>query len=306
MTGGNWKPAAAIPELRFRARLLARIRQFFAEREVLEVTTPVLSDAGVTEVHIDSIPVPGHGYLRTSPEYFHKRLLAAGAGDLYEIGPVFRGAEAGPVNRTEFALLEWYRVGWRWSDLAAEVLELIGFLDPGRSWRHETVTWQDMARRVLGFNPLDAPTDRLEPVLAAAPDDLDWPEQLDWLFATLMQPELDSGTLTVVCDYPAEQAALARTRPGAVPVAERFELFAGRLELANGYQELTDPDQQASRFHADNRRRKRLGLRQMPIDQHLLAALQAGLPECAGVALGLERLMMVLADKPDLDGTRTF
>lgn len=189
-------------------------------------------------------------------------------------------------------MLEWYRVGWRWDRLAEEVLELISGFAPARpvNW----VRWRDLARQALNIDPLTSP-ERLENALRDAPADLDTPEQLDWLFSFRMQPTLPDHGITVLHDFPISQAALARAHPDQPEVALRFEVFVDRIELANGYQELTDPEEQRRRFNHDNRRRQALGMPAMPIDADLLAALERGLPECAGVALGVDRLLM-LAD----------
>ncbi len=278
---------------RKRARCIDRIRKFFARREVIEVVTPVVTEAGVTDVHIESVPLADGRFLRTSPEYAHKRLLAAGVGDLYELGPVFRAGERGRRHREEFLMLEWYRVGWQWSELAEEVLELVRELTPGRRWTSRRVAWRDLMLRHAGLDPATASDAELRAAAHDAPGHLDRPELLDWLFATRLQPALPDGQLTVVHDFPACQAALARLKPGAPQWAERFEVFAGSLELANGYRELTDPVEQRRRFEADNRRRRALGLPPMPVDHRMIAALETGLPECAGVALGVDRLMMI-------------
>ena len=306
MSDLEWRPATGREQLFARARLLARIREFFAARGVLEVTTPLLTHAGVTDPHLESIPLARNGaFLRTSPEYFHKRLLAAGIGDIYEIGPVFRGGESGGRHCEEFTLAEWYRVGWTWQALAEEVVTLIR--DSGLGpWPTRRCSWRDLARNVLGLDPLTAVPDQFNRLLAGAPADMDRPEQLDWLFVTRMQPALPSNTITVVCDFPPEQAALARIRPGNPPVAERFEVFIGDLEVANGYQELTDAAEQRRRFEEDNRRRRNLERPAMPPDERLLAALDAGLPECAGVALGIERLLMALWGEKDIARTRAW
>lgn len=289
-----------VRSFRLRARLVRAIREFFASRGVAEVLTPVKTMYGVTDVHIESVALADEGYLRTSPEYAHKRLLAAGVGDLYELGPVFRAHEHGRRHRTEFTLLEWYRVGWTWSRLAEEVLELVESVTPDHRWRRRTVSWQALMVERLGTEPTTAGASELRGLASDAPPGLDTSELFDWLFATRVQPSLPQDQLTVVHDYPACQAALARLRPDAPEWAERFEVFAGPLELANGYRELTDAAAQRERFEADNRRRGKLGRSAMPIDERLIDALEAGLPECSGVALGFDRLAMVAAGSDDI------
>jgi len=289
-----------------RARFIGHIRRFFAQRDVVEVTTPVITDAGVTDLHIESVQLADGRFLRTSPEYAHKRLLSAGVGDLYELGPVFRAGEHGRRHREEFLMLEWYRVGWDWSALADEVLELIGQLTPSRRWTHRRVAWRDLVDEHAGLDPASADERSLRRAAPGAPDQLDRPELLDWLLATRVQPALPASQLTVVHDFPACQAALARLRPDAPQWAERFEVFAGQVELANGYRELTDPGEQRRRLAADNRRRRALGRAPMPVDAHLIAALESGFPECSGVALGVDRLMMIDQSVTDIAEIRLF
>lgn len=289
----DWRPTADAERLRDRARLIARLRDFFAERGIMEVTTPVLTPYGVTDVQIDSVATHDPaGWLRTSPEYFHKRLLASGFGDLYELGPVFRRGEQGRFHLPEFTLLEWYRVGWGWRELAGEVIELLGHvLDDGQ---RDTCfrSWSECFESALDIDALNADTASLRALDRHAPPDLNRDQLLDWLFAMRIQPKLPEGAITVVFDYPASQAALARRDPEDPRLAQRFEVFLGSLELANGYRELTDANEQRQRFERDNRIRRELGREVMPIDEALLDALAAGLPECSGVALGFDRLLM--------------
>lgn len=293
--------------VKLRAQAASSIRQFFAERNVLEVMSPVLTPYGVTDPHLHSIEIdqaysqasPSQRvFLRTSPEYVHKRLLSSGVGDLYELGPVFRGHESGRHHRNEFWMLEWYRLNWSWRQLADEVIELIRRLSPARDWTVEFRSWLSISEQDLGIDAnsasLCALKSALDERLDAAPQALDHAELLDWWFASQVQPSFQAETLTVVYDYPASQAALARLKPDQPNWAERFEVFAGPLELANGYGELTEPDEQQRRFKLDNQRRKTLGLPQMPIDRTLLDAMQIGLPNCAGVAMGFERLLMAI------------
>ena len=288
------------------AQCVDRIRQFFAQRGVLEVMTPLVTGAGVTDVHIESLRLADGRFLRTSPEYVHKRLLAAGVGDLYELGPVFRAGEHGRRHREEFLMLEWYRIGWEWSALAAEVLELVRELTSAQRWTERHIAWRALMLEHAGLDPQHATDQDLRTAAADAPENLDRPELLDWLFATRIQPGLPADQLTVVHDFPACQAALARLKPGEPQWAERFEIFAGNLELANGYRELTDPAEQRRRFEADNRRRNLLGRSPMAVDRPLLAALEAGLPECSGVALGVDRLMMISQSASDIADVRLF
>lgn len=279
--------------LRRRAALAERIRRHFAMTGATEVQTALITACGVTDVHLESLALRDGRYLRTSPEYAHKRLLAEGFGDLYELGPVFRAGEHGRLHREQFTMLEWYRVGRSWRDVAAEVLALVELALPGRANATWT-SWRELAQQTLRFDPL-TDAERRAAALADAPANMDLPEQLDWLFSLRIQPSLPPSAVVVVHDFPACQAALARLKPDEPTVAERFEVFVDRVELANGYQELTDPVEQRRRFEDDNRRRRSLGLPPMPLDEELLGALDAGLPECAGVALGFDRLVMLAA-----------
>ncbi|MDT8438794.1 MAG: EF-P lysine aminoacylase EpmA [Wenzhouxiangellaceae bacterium] len=281
-----------------RAGQIASLRAFLGERGVIEVHTPLITASGITEVHIDSLRLADGRFLRTSPEYHHKQLLADGAGDLFELGPVFRAGEHGPLHREQFLMLEWYRLGWSWRELAAEVVELITALVGARPLRW--LAWRELAVQALGFDPLTEPQ-ALARILDPAPPGLDPGQQLDWLFSLRMQPTLVGRQTVIVHDFPACQAALAKIRPGPPDLAERFEVFVDGVELANGYQELTDPIEQRRRFEADNARREQLELSPMPIDDALLAALERGLPECAGVALGVDRLLMLADGRTRLD-----
>ncbi|HRQ66123.1 MAG TPA: EF-P lysine aminoacylase EpmA [Xanthomonadaceae bacterium] len=306
--------------LAFRARLNHLVRGFFAARGVLEVETPVLSAAAATDVHIDSFRAdftgPGRGgatqrFLRTSPEFFHKRLLAAGVGDLFELARVFRNGEAGRRHNPEFTLLEWYRVGIDHHALMDEVealiVECLRLVDKRVHVRR--LSYRDWFLQGLGLDPFEANIEALrEPLLDRGIDTggLSRDDWLDLAITHILQPALPADGLLFVYDYPASQCALARLLPGAPPRAARFEAFLGRQELANGYWELTDAVEQRTRFEADNRRRAARGSQAMPIDEHLLDALMRGLPDCAGVALGVDRLLMYLLDATDIAEVLAF
>jgi elongation factor P--(R)-beta-lysine ligase len=237
--------------------------------------------------------------LRTSPEYPLKRLLAAGVGDCYEIGRVFRNGEAGGRHNPEFTLLEWYRVGWDHRRLMAEVGELIaGALAlAGRAVATRTLTYQALFLELAGLDPHACDEAALRAALAAfriRGDGLVRDDWLDLVLTHCIEPRLPADTLLLVHDFPASQAALARIRPGAIPLAQRFEAVLGGVELANGYHELAAADEQGARFEADLARRRTRGAIEPPLDQHLLDALGHGLPDCAGVALGIDRLLMAM------------
>lgn len=305
----DWRPTASLETLKRRAALLQRIRSFFAERGVTEVQTPLLTESGVTDVHIESVSTNApEGWLRTSPEYCHKRLLAAGFGDLFELGPVFRRGEAGRNHQPEFSLLEWYRVGWGWRPLAEEVVDLMHHCleSDSSQWPVRRLSWNACYEAALNIDALSATTGELQALANDAPQGLDRDGLLDWLFATRVQPGFGRRTITVVHDYPASQAALARIRTDDPRVAERFEIFAGTRELANGYHELSDAAEQRARFEHDNRLRRQSGRDEMPIDQSLLAALSSGMPDCSGVALGFDRLLMTVLDASSIEEVVSF
>jgi lysyl-tRNA synthetase class 2 len=294
--------------IRLRARLNAAIRGFFARRDVLEVETPVLSQAGNTEPNIASFSLEFSGrtngaprtrWLRTSPEYALKRLLAAGIGDCYELGRVFRDGEAGGRHNPEFTMLEWYRVGWDHQRLIDEVAELINaalaLVD--RHATLERIAWRDLYRERLAIDPVTANDGELQRALGDVridPQGLTRDDWLDLLLTHRLQPGFADDTMLAVFDYPASQAALARLRQGDPPLAERFELYLGPLELANGYHELIDPAEQRARFERDVSMREARGGVAPPIDERLLSAMRSGLPPCAGVALGIDRLLMAM------------
>jgi lysyl-tRNA synthetase class 2 len=304
----DWRPSASFETLRLRARLNAAIRSFFAQRDVLEVETPVLSRAGNTDPHIASFALEFSGrtdgaprtrWLRTSPEYPLKRLLAAGLGDCYELGRVFRDGEAGGRHNPEFTMLEWYRTGWDHRQLICETAELANtaLALVGRAARLTQLSYHDLYRQRLGIDPETASEEQLRTALGDVvidPEGLTRDDWLDLLMTHRLQPSFPADQLLGLYDYPASQCALARIRDGQPPVAERFELYLGPLELANGYHELADTTEQGARFDRDLQRRSERGAALPPRDEHLLAALGSGLPACAGVALGVDRLMMAM------------
>jgi lysyl-tRNA synthetase class 2 len=295
--------------LRLRARLYATVRAFFAERGLLEVETPILSAAGNTDPNIQSFNTVFSGHvdagargrwLRTSPEFPLKRLLAAGIGDCYELGRVFRNGEAGGRHNPEFTMLEWYRVGWDHRRLMQETVELVMQAMAMMERRCEVVigSYRQLFLDELGIDPLHASIHELRAPLAEFgidPGGLKRDDWLDLLITHKLQPSFPRDRITVIHDYPASQCALARIRPGEPPLAERFELYLGPFELANGYHELNDAAEQRARFQRDNALRRARGTREMPVDESLLGVLD-DLPDCAGVALGIERLLMCMAD----------
>ena len=298
----TWQPSATIEVLRERAALFAKLRHFFAERGVMEVDTPVLAHFGVTDPHLSNLTsslrhdvVPLH--LQTSPEYAMKRLLAAGSGCIYQLGKVFRDDEQGPRHNPEFTMLEWYRVGFTMQQLIDEVVELLRFSVAAPLPRQ--ITYQQLLYETLAIDPLADTVERLQQSLSAYPSIRELAQQetdrdtlLDLAMACIVEPAMDPQQPLIVTHYPASQAALAQLDQSDSRVALRFEVFYGGYELANGYQELTDAAQQAQRFAQDQRRRAQLGKPAAHADPRLLAALTHGLPQCSGVALGFDRLLM--------------
>ncbi|KXS53882.1 MAG: lysyl-tRNA synthetase, class II [Marinobacter sp. T13-3] len=312
----SWRPTASRDALKSRAQQLQYVRGFFAQRGVLEVETPVLGRHGVTDVNLDGVAAhPGlgevpQGWLQTSPECHMKRLLAAGSGSIFQVSRVFRSGERGRRHNPEFSMLEWYREGFDDAELMVEVAELVcGWLDC--DWP-EVVTYREAVQRSAGFDPMTI-SDRdlqryceqwLEPEQLAG---LGRDGCLDLVMSFQVEPTLGQGRPAFITHYPASQAALARiSTEDGYPVAHRFELYYQGLELCNGYWELTDAQEQRQRFMADNEQRKRAGKPEMALDEAFLAAVGAGLPECSGVALGLDRLLMLKLGASDISDVLAF
>ena len=303
--GPDWRPSGSIENLRRRAGALAAVRAFFAARGILEVDTPQLVNFAVTDLHLRSAEVcwPGSTtrprYLHTSPEYAMKRLLAAGSGDIYQMCHVFRGEEQGPLHNSEFMLVEWYRRGWDLAALMHEVDELLRAL-LGAAVGEATcyLGYEQAFRDGVGCSPLSDPDSVLADCARAQGFDdslvrhCQRDELLDLLMGARVGPRLGLEGPVFVHGYPASQAALARLDPADPRLALRFELYLHGVELANGFEELADADEQRRRFRADQGARAARGLTVPPMDEFLLAALGAGLPACAGVALGLDRALM--------------
>ena len=337
----NWRPTSTHAVLAHRARALAEVRGFFAARSVMEVDTPVIVNAPVTDVHIHSAEVrfpdaPGRFYLHTSPEFAMKRLLASGSGDIYQICHVARGLERGRHHNAEFTLIEWYRLGYSLEQLMDEVEALTRHVLGIRaaSMRGERVSYVDAFRSSLGIDPLTAPLDTLREAaqahgladatyrsVGATADSppLSRPategffsetairdELLEFLMGTHIGPSLGKGALTFIHRYPASQAALARLDPVDPRVALRFELYGEGIELANGFHELASATEQRARFEHDLTERKRLDLPADKMDDLLLSALEHGLPECAGVAVGFDRLLMLATGAKHIDEVLPF
>jgi lysyl-tRNA synthetase class 2 len=317
----EWKPTATRAMLEHRCAVLTHARHFFLDRGVLEVDTPIVVNAPVTDIHIHSAKVqfadnPRPFFLHTSPEYAMKRLLAAGSGDIYQICHVVRGLERGQVHNAEFTLIEWYRIGYTLDQLMEEVETLVRTLlsEVAFSLTSQRLSYQEAFLRELDLDPLTASMDELASAAsavgftagaqsgAAAQRD----ELLELLMGTVIGPRLGHSSLTFLYDYPASQAALARVNPNDPRTALRFELYCKGIELANGFQELASVEEQRARFVRDNDERRRMGLPTYELDERLLGALAAGLPECAGVALGFDRTLMLAAEADHIDKVLPF
>lgn len=319
-TGSGGSPAASIETLRLRARVIAQIRAFFQRQGVLEVETPVCSRAATTDPAIESLVTRYTGpgapaglplYLHSSPEFPMKRLLAAGAGPIYQICKVFRDGEAGRLHNPEFTLLEWYRPGFDHHRLMDEVERLVGGLLPEPAAARR-LSYRALFQQRLQIDPHPATAEQLRncALQQGVPgvDRLQLPQRdawLDLLMTHCIEPAMGPG-LCFVYDYPASQAALARVRPGSPPLAERFELYLDGIELANGFHELTDAAEQQRRFERDLQARAAAGQPVVPMDRRFIDALARGLPDCAGVALGVDRLIMRLAGADHIEQVIAF
>ena len=305
----DWRPGASPQVLRRRAALLRELRAFLDARGLCEVQTPLLAPAAPTDPHIHCIGVPGHGWLQPSPEFAMKRLLAAGSGDIYQLGPVFRAGEAGRRHALEFTMLEWYRLGVDAPALRGEVAELVRHVLPSLG-PPLAVSWRSAFLDAVDVDPFTASAGELGAVLRAqgievhAP--LDAEAALDLLFDARVAPALPRGRPVFITAFPAARAALAMLDPEHPEHALRFELFVDGVELANGYQELLDADELERRGAADRAARRAAGLPDQLVDDRLLAAHRHGLPPCSGVALGVDRLLMRLCEVEDIAAVQAF
>ncbi|NIY84882.1 elongation factor P--(R)-beta-lysine ligase [Vibrio hepatarius] len=315
----NWQPTASIEQLRSRAKVIQTIRQFFANKNVLEVDTPAMSHATVTDIHLHTFQTEFVGpdyadgrklYIMTSPEFHMKRLLAAGSGCIYQICKSFRNEENGRYHNPEFTMLEWYRVGFDHHQLMDEMDELLQLvLGCGDAQR---MSYQQAFLSVLGVCPLEASMAELKRVASELGlSDIAEPEQdrdtlLQLLFSIGVEGKIGQDTPAFVFDFPASQAALAKINPQDPRVADRFEVYFKGIELANGFHELDNPAEQLKRFEEDNLKRAEMGLVAQPIDHHLIEALKSGLPDCAGVALGIDRLIMLSLGCDHIDQVTAF
>jgi lysyl-tRNA synthetase class 2 len=320
----NWLPSASVKQLQKRAKIIQTIREFFIERDVLEVETPTLSQAGVTDIHLfcfktffigpelSSAQKEASGfplYLQTSPEFHMKRLLSAGSGSIFQIGKAFRNEESGRFHNPEFTLLEWYRVGFDHFLLMDEMDQLLQKILNCETARR--CTYQEAFLEVLNVDPLSANLEELKlaggrlKLGAVLDQETDRDTILQLLFCFAIEPVIAIDKPCFIYNFPASQAALARISAEDPRVAERFEVYYQGIELANGFHELSDAQEQLRRFQKDNRIRKARGLEEMPVDQNLLSCL-ANLPDCAGVALGIDRLIMLATGQSHIDDVLSF
>ncbi|BED88023.1 elongation factor P--(R)-beta-lysine ligase [Pseudoalteromonas sp. MM1] len=319
MSATLWAPSASIETLKKRAAILRTIREFFYTRNVMEVETPSLSSASVTDVHLASFNTqfvgPGHAgglplYLQTSPEFAMKRLLAAGSGPIFQLCKAFRNEEAGRHHNPEFTMLEWYRPGFdefALMDEMDELMQLILNVEPA-----ERLTYQQAFEQVLSLDPLTATLTQLQALACdhgfadIAKNETNKDTLLQLLFCMKVEPTIGQTKPCFVYHFPASQAALAQICEHDNRVAGRFELYYKNMELANGFNELTNAKEQAKRFDEDNAYRAANGLNHVPMDRRLIAALEHGLPKCAGVAMGIDRLVMLATEKETIKEVIAF
>jgi len=306
----SWQPQAPKDVLHIRAQLYAQVRDFFQTRDVVEVDTPILNQYAVTDQHIDSVIADDFRFLHTSPEYAMKRLLAFHKCDIYQLCKVFRANEKGSYHNTEFTMLEWYRVGWGYKDLMREVEELVALLISNHMVLNETkyISYQEIFIKYASINITTAQLADYLQVFADHSIELSSAltnqQYQELVLDQIIIPKMEKNRMTFIYDYPEELAALARLNDQSL--AERFELYLGGVELANGFQELTDVRQQRTRFEEDNRKRLLGGKKAIEIDVEFINALEAGLPESAGVALGVDRLLMAMLDAKHINEVLNF
>ena len=297
----DWRPTASVDTLKRRAVFVRQIREWFFQQDVLEAETPQISSGATTDPNIDSFPVADR-HLRTSAEFHLKRLLSQGCPDVYELGKVFRVDESGRNHNPEFTMLEWYRLGFDHHQLISDVESLLQHLHDNENLVVERISYRDLWRQHTGIDPAFTSCDDIVSFLsrcsievpASVTNNLDALQDL--AMGTVIADSLARDRYTCIIDYPASQASLARIDHSDPdwPVANRFEVYYGSVELANGFYELTDGGEQQARFESDNRMRVQDSKPAMPIDMRFVAALNHGMPDCAGVAVGIDRLMMVL------------
>ena len=319
----SWQPTLTWEYAQKRAQILQEIRQFFFERNVIEVETPALSLGTVTDVHLEGFSCrydflshcsedqSVNVYLQTSPEFHMKRLLASGYGCIYQIAKAFRHEQAGRFHNPEFTMLEWYRVGFNHFELMKEVAELFKVIL--KCEEPTQITYQQLFINLVAIDPLTA---NIKDLIAIIEDNgklSDWLtlEQdndilLQFIFSEIIEPTIGNITPCFVYDFPKSQASLAKISPEDNRVAERFECYFKGVELVNGFNELMRSETQYERFQEDNKRREEKNLLTKPIDKHFITALSQGLPQCSGVALGVDRLVMLALEAQHIEQVISF
>ena len=295
-------------KIKQRQLLFNEIRSYFHQKDILEVDTPLIRNYSVTDPYMSAFQVinsKGHqqGYLQTSPEYAMKELLSQGSGDIFQLSKMFRADEKSDIHSSEFTMLEWYRIGFDHLNLIEEVCDFIQQIIGTK--KAKVFSYREVFVEHLSIDPfkisLQDLKKRTEELIGDLPQGLLFDNYLTLLFSDKIEPNFNPKVITVVKDYPASQASLAKTqKDNGFEMANRFEVYCGGMELANGFNELTDPTIQLERFEEDNRIRKHLGYPKIEIDNQFINALQRGLPECAGVALGVDRLLMIKLGKKDI------
>lgn len=314
-----WQPSADLSILQKRAALFKAIRVFFDAQEVMEVDTPCLSLGSISDPHIEVLTSEtlSQGqdltyYLQTSPEYAMKRLLCAGSGSIYQLGKVFRAEDVGRRHSIEFTMLEWYRVGFDHWQLMDDIQTLLRVLADDEALTCERLSYHMAFLRHTGLDPFNATHLQLQECAHEHTEyglqEEDRDTLLELIFSSVIEPAIGQYSPCFIHSYPASQAALAKTHldEHGQPVAARFELYWQGMELANGYHELTDAKEQARRFADDKAARSTMGLTDRQFDERLVSALEKGLPECAGVALGVDRLLMLLCRKTHISNVLPF
>ncbi len=319
----TWQSTLTWQNAQKRANILQEIRQFFAERNVVEVETPALSQGTVTDVYLDALTCKynfladssseqsAELFLQTSPEFHMKRLLASGYGCIYQIAKAFRHEESGRYHNPEFTMLEWYRIGFDQFELMSEVAELLQAVLGGD--KALFTSYQDIFIETVSVDPLTATFDELVEVLTKHGKAADWLIEmndadllLQFIFTEIIEPTIGVNEPRFIYDFPIAQASLAKRSIDDPRVAQRFECYFRGIELVNGFNELTDASEQVARFEQDNAKRKQQGLAVKPIDGNFIAALNHGLPQCSGVALGIDRLVMLALDTQEISEVQSF
>lgn len=313
-----WQPTGSIETLKKRAQIMASVRHFFEERGFWAVETPLLMPSIGTDVTLQpfmvhsAVPDTPVCFLQTSPEFAMKRLLAMNAGPIYQLSKAFRDEEKGRYHSAEFTLLEWYHPGFSLEDSIAETIDVLSVVG---GWpKAEVITYQALFETHCGFCPHTASLESVQTYLQSkdivAGDSLkNWSKEdcLQCILSHFIEPNLGFERPVVVKHFPAAQAALSCVvEKNGLKIAERFEVYFKGIELANGYHELIDPMEQHKRFESDNNARRSQGLPVLPIDMHLIAALEAGMPDCSGVALGFDRLVMLMLNQPHIKEVQSF